>query len=343
MCRSGRPIAPISRPLDEMITQVGYDDFDTIQPKNHTKRKISSGTASTNSDSSSSIASVAATLYPSFITGSYKNINDCYDVLPRILGNGHYGSVRECIHRASGNAYAVKSIEKESFQSTDQLRREVALLSSINHSSIMKMVDVCEDFHYVHIVTEKYNGGELFDKIVESTADDHCMSEAEAARITLSLLKAVEYLHSNDIVHRDIKPENVLFAHSEKPSEIKLIDFGLSRKHVRGEPMMTSPVGTAYYMSPETLRKCYDRSCDIWSIGVVAYVMLCGYPPFNGNSDGEIFDAIKGGYYTFPSDRWSGISQEAKDFIQCLLQVNPQWRPSAEGALKHPWFSSVCV
>jgi len=275
-----------------------------------------------------------------FVTGSYADILDDYHVFPTVLGTGHYGCVRECIHRTTRRAFAVKSIEKARIGRPDHLRREVSLLRAVDHPGIMKMVDCYEDSDYVHIVTEKYTGGELFDKIIDSTTDGGCFSEAEAARIIKSLLEAVQHLHKNDIVHRDIKPENVLFESNEEGAAVKLIDFGLSRRHRQGEALMSNPVGTAYYMSPELLKGKYDRSCDVWSIGVVAYILLCGYPPFNGESDADIFGAIKRGHFEFPKEQWGGISIEAKDFIRCLLRRDPRKRVTIEEALRHLWMIS---
>ncbi|KAL7475203.1 hypothetical protein ACHAW6_001129 [Cyclotella cf. meneghiniana] len=271
------------------------------------------------------------------VTGIRSNISEDYHVLPRVLGSGHYGSVRECVNRRDRQWYAVKSIEKSKIGRLDHLQREVFLLSRMNHENIINMVDCYEDEDHVHIVTEKYTGGELFDKIIENTTKDGCFSEVKSARIIKSIIEAVSYLHANDI------PENILFETKDENSAVKLIDFGLSRKHQRGDALMSNPVGTAYYMSPELLKGKYDRSCDVWSIGVVAYILICGYPPFNGDTDPDIFDAIKKGSLTFPSKGWSGVSDECKDFIKCLLRKDPRKRFTAEEALMHPWVRHSCI
>lgn len=276
------------------------------------------------------------------VTGFRSNISDDYMVLPRVIGSGHYGSVRECIHRASGNTYAVKCIEKSKVGRTDHLQREIDLLSKVNHSNVMKMIDCYEDETYLHIVTEKYTGGELFDKIVDDTTSNGCLSERESARIIEQLLEAVAYLHENDIVHRDIKPENVLFESKHENSKIRLIDFGLSRTHSDHEEKMSNRVGTAYYMAPELLKGSYGREVDMWSIGVVAYILLCGYPPFNGDSDADIAGAIRRGRYTFLVG-WGDKSTNALDFIKCLLRRDPRKRYTAEDALKHPWIQNASV
>ena len=271
------------------------------------------------------------------VTGNYADILDDYHVFPRILGSGHYGCVRECVHKATRQSFAVKSIEKAKIGRFDHLRREVSLLSNIDHHGVMKMVDCYEDEKYVHIVSEKYSGGELFDKIIENTNSNGCFSETRAAVIIKSLLDAVKYLHECDIVHRDIKPENILFESNQEESAVKLIDFGLSRIHRQGDAPMSNAVGTAYYMSPELLKGRYDRSTDIWSIGITAYILLCGYPPFNGGSDPQIHDAIRRGHFHFSGPGWNGVSEEAKDFIKRLLRRDPRKRLTAEEALEHPW------
>ncbi len=274
--------------------------------------------------------------------GRQSDIFNDYIVFPTVLGTGHYGTVRECLHRQTRQSYAVKSIEKAKIKRLDHLRREVDLLASVDHSSVIRLVNCYEDMNYVHIVTEKYSGGELFDKIIQRTNNHSCFDERSAARIIKSLLEAVAYLHANGIVHRDIKPENIIFETQEEDAPIKLIDFGLSRRHLQGiEPNLSNPVGTAYYMSPELLKGKYDQSCDVWSTGIVAYILLCGYPPFNGDTDPDIFKAIKEAVFNFPSQAWGHISPEAKDFIKCLLRKDPRKRFTAEEALKHPWIRNL--
>mmetsp|Transcript_35763 Transcript_35763/g.85287 ORF Transcript_35763/g.85287 Transcript_35763/m.85287 type:complete len:376 (-) Transcript_35763:35-1162(-) len=271
------------------------------------------------------------------VTGYLSDISVDYQLSSTVLGKGHYGCVRECTHRVTRKRYACKSIDKSKIGRLDHLQREVYLLSKTNHPSIMRMVDCYEDPHHVHIVTEKYTGGELFDRIIENTAEEGCFSEQRAASIIKSLLESVAYLHKNGIVHRDIKPENILFETKDEDSAIRLIDFGLSRKYKQGDKLMCNPVGTAYYMSPELLRGKYDHGCDVWSVGTVAYILLAGYPPFNGNEDPDIFDAIKKGSFSFPSKAWGNKSSASKDFIKCLLRKDPRKRFNAEEALCHPW------
>ncbi|KAL7517589.1 hypothetical protein ACHAWX_002503, partial [Stephanocyclus meneghinianus] len=184
------------------------------------------------------------------------------------------------------------------------------------------------------------SGGELFDKIVEkSSAGQGCFSEQEAARMIYQILSAVSYMHKHNIVHRDIKPENILLETAEADSPIKIIDFGLARKHraERGEPPMSTIVGTPYYIAPEVLRKSYTKSSDLWSVGVISYILLCGYPPFNGASNSEVYSAVLRGLYYFPSSDWKHVSSSARDFVVRLLQTDPRRRMTAEEAMSHPW------
>mmetsp|Transcript_16254 Transcript_16254/g.27743 ORF Transcript_16254/g.27743 Transcript_16254/m.27743 type:complete len:363 (-) Transcript_16254:54-1142(-) len=274
------------------------------------------------------------------VTGRLSNVLDDYIIFPKVLGEGQYGCVRECIHLATGKPYACKSIEKCKIGRLDHLQNEVELLSSMSHNSVMKMVDCYEDVDYLHIVTEQYTGGELFDKIIDCTSESGCYSETKAAVIIKSLLEAVAYLHENEIVHRDIKPENILFA-SKDEKAVKLIDFGLSRRHRKGDARMSNPVGTSYYMSPELLQGKYDKACDVWSVGTIVYILLCGYPPFNGDTDPDIFEAIKEGNLRFPTKQWSGKSAEARDFVKSLLRRDPRKRFTANEALSHPWIKNL--
>jgi serine/threonine protein kinase len=196
----------------------------------------------------------------------------------------------------------------------------------------------------VHLVTDLCEGGELFDRIVEMSAADNgaaCFPEAEAAMILHQILEGIRYMHRHDVAHRDIKPENILFKDADgggsASSKVEIIDFGLSRKHRAGEQPMSSIVGTPYYIAPEVLRKRYTKSCDLWSVGIISYIMLCGYPPFNGDSAEQTHKAVLRGRYCFPAEEWRDASPEAMDFVHRLLQYEPRSRMTAEQALNHPW------
>jgi len=220
------------------------------------------------------------------------------------------------------------------------LKREIAILKEMNHPNIIKLHEVHEDTKYLHLITELCTGGELFDRIIAKTeTEEGHFSERDAAKIVHSILKAIEYCHDEkNICHRDLKPENFLFYTAEENSHIKIIDFGLSRNELPESGIMQTKVGTPYYVAPEVLRREYTKSCDIWSIGVITYILLCGYPPFYGDSDAQIFKSVRAGVFDFPSPDWDDISAEAKDFICALLRKNPAERLTANRALRHPWF-----
>lgn len=276
------------------------------------------------------------------VTGRYANIIEDYLISPNVLGKGHYGTVRECTHRVTGKILAVKSVDKSKIGRLDHLEREIYFLSNIDHSSVMRLVDCYEDANFLHIITEKYMGGDLFDRILESTNSSGCFTEHNTAHVIKSLLEAVSYLHSNGIVHRDIKPENILYESQQEDAAVRLIDFGLSRTHdVKREGLMSNPVGTPYYMSPEIWNGQYDKSCDIWAVGVVTYILLCGYPPFNGNTNKEIQVSTRKCHLHFDGIAWFNKSDEALNFVECLLRRDPRKRFNAKEALCHPWLNNA--
>ena len=330
---------------DSEMSSYSYEDFlstaqpiekDDYVPPPSSTRWISDGSSST-----ANISIDCSLRSDNCITSDrYTDIFSTYNVSSVILGTGNYGSVRECTHRVTGVRYAVKTINKSKISRHDHIQREVDLLRSVDHPNIMKMVDCFEDIDYVHIVTEMCTGGELFDKIVDNTTDYGCLPEHEAKSIIKSLLQSVQYLHSKDIVHRDIKPENLLFTSDDKKAVVKLIDFGLSRKHGINDGYMTNQVGTPYYMSQDILNGRYDRSCDLWSVGVVAYILLCGYPPFNGNNDNEVHESTQRGHVVFERCVWRNYSAASRDFVKQLLNSDLSTRiGSATEALKHPWLN----
>lgn len=319
--------------------------FDEVMDSNGSFECSSSSPALiTCSSSSDEIPSAFATVVATnSITGKFSNIHQKYQIDSAIIGTGYHAyAVRECTDRATRQRHAVKSILKScpTVELTD-LHREVQLLKEMNHDNIVHFVDAYEDAEYLHIVTDLFSGGELFHRVVEKRESPSagCFAEEAAARVLHQILTGVTYLHSHGIVHRDLKPENIMFHTREEDSTIKIIDFGSSRKHYQDsfEPYMSTIVGTSYFLAPEVLRKKYDKSCDLWSIGVIAFIMLCGYPPFNGENNKEVCDAIRRGKLNFQPKHWKGISKEAKDFIRRLLRANPRKRLTVDTAMSHPW------
>jgi len=225
-------------------------------------------------------------------------------------------------------------IDKTSLECDDQiaLQTEVEILSQIDHPNIVKLHEIYDEKNRFSMVMELMTGGELFDRIVEK---EH-YSEKEAADTIRPVVDAIRYCHSMGIAHRDLKPENLLYATPDPNSIIKITDFGLAK--VINNDLMTTACGTPGYVAPEILTgKGYDIAVDYWSIGVIIYVMLCGFPPFSEDSNEKLFEMIKTGNYEFPSPQWDPISDYAKDLVKKLLVVDPSKRLSAEGILKHPW------
>jgi len=269
------------------------------------------------------------------VTGMLTDILKDYDIEKKELGHGHYGVVRVGTDKKTTQKVAIKSIPKAKVNRPEILRREIEILQSLDHPNIIKLFKVYEDNRSLHIVTELCTGGELFDRII---AKGH-YSEADAAHLIRTLTSAVSHCHSKGICHRDLKPENFLFATKDEDADVKVIDFGLSRIYDDVEVAMTTRVGTPYYIAPEILGRNYDNSCDMWSIGVITYILICGYPPFYGEADAEIFAAVRSGQYDYDSEEWEGVSDEAKNFIDSLLQLDPSKRLTAEQSLKHPWLT----
>jgi serine/threonine protein kinase len=332
-----------SKPFDEIM----FDDISTALncPKEVTRclsmpydeeRGITAPVSPCHSQGSD-----AAPLTTPSITSQFVDIESFYLIDTAVLGVGHQGSVRQCIHRQTGKQYAVKSICKShSSVKIQGLAREISLLKEMKHRSIIQLVDIYEDEDYVHLVTELCQGGELFERIIQKTeaAGQGCFSEQETARILFQILDSVRYMQKYNIVHRDLKPENILFETKEDDSPIKIIDFGLARQHFTElEPPMKTTVGTPYYIAPEVLNKSYDKSCDLWSIGVIAYILLVGYPPFNGGNNTEVYGSVRNGTYSFPYEDWQHISIGAQNFIASLLQMDTSRRMTVEQALRHPW------
>jgi calcium/calmodulin-dependent protein kinase I len=266
----------------------------------------------------------------SYKTGSFK---DTYK-LDEVLGEGSFAIVRKGIKKTTNEEFAIKVIDKTSLECDDQiaLQSEVEILSQIDHPNIVKLHEIYDEKTRFSMVMELMSGGELFDRIVEKEQ----YSEKEAADTIRPIVDAIRYCHLMGIAHRDLKPENLLYATTDPNSIIKITDFGLAK--VINNDLMTTACGTPGYVAPEILTgKGYDIAVDYWSIGVILYVMLCGFPPFSEDSNEKLFDMIKTGNYEFPSPQWDPISDYAKDLIKKLLVVDPSKRLTADGILKHPW------
>jgi len=256
--------------------------------------------------------------------------------LGAILGTGSFAEVKVAVSKSDKIEYAVKCIDKKSLDQDDQeaLEMEVKILQQVNHSNIVELKEVfdCRDTYYM--VMEKMTGGELFDRIVEKEK----YTEGEARDEVKAVTGALLYCHDLGIVHRDLKPENLLYSSKdESESILKIADFGLA-KLTKSDYAMQTACGTPGYVAPEILEgKAYASEVDIWSMGVITYILLCGFPPFYDDNNAKLFKMIKRGEFDYPSPYWDKVSDDAKDLINNMLQVDPKKRLTAKQVLEHRW------
>eukprot|EP00161_Ancyromonas_sigmoides_P013887 TRINITY_DN358_c0_g1_i1.p2 TRINITY_DN358_c0_g1~~TRINITY_DN358_c0_g1_i1.p2 ORF type:complete len:327 (+),score=164.53 TRINITY_DN358_c0_g1_i1:87-1067(+) len=255
------------------------------------------------------------------------------------LGTGHFSVVKLATHKEQGKEFALKIIDKRKLgNQKERVLAECDILHSCDHVNIVKLHDIYENENKLYLVMELVNGGELFDRIVEKGS----YTEKDAANLVAKICSAVDYLHSKSIAHRDLKPENLLYASAAADAEIKLADFGLSTYAAAGSSTLKTACGTPGYVAPEVLRnKGYGLEVDMWSVGVITYILLCGFPPFYEENTAQLFESIMSANYDFPSPYWDEVSQGAKDLIQKLLVVDPKERLTAAQVLKDDWIRNA--
>ncbi|XP_052860145.1 calcium/calmodulin-dependent protein kinase type 1 [Anopheles cruzii] len=281
-------------------------------------------------------------------------------VIKELLGTGAFSEVRLCEHKETAQQYAVKIIDKKALKGKeDSLENEIRVLKRFSsarrsdgtgvgivgplpgtdkprfaHPNIVQLLETFEDKSKVYLIMELVTGGELFDRIVEKGS----YTERDASNLIRQVLEAVDYMHEQGVVHRDLKPENLLYYSPAEDSKIMISDFGLSKMEDSG--FMATACGTPGYVAPEVLaQKPYGKAVDVWSIGVISYILLCGYPPFYDENDANLFAQILKGEFEFDSPYWDEISDSAKDFIRQLMCVNVERRFTCKLALAHPWIS----
>lgn len=299
----------------------------------------------------------------SFCNGTF---DDLYTISDELLGEGAYATVWTCINKYTNKEYAVKVIEKHvAGHSRMKVFKEVELLHQCTgRSNILQLIEYFEDNDRFYLVFEKMYGGTLLHRIEKSEHFDEC----EAARVVKDIATALAFLHDKGIAHRDLKPANILCETADKVSPVKICDFDLAsgcRSFLEPikTPELSSPVGSAEYMAPEVVDTfvfeeslSYDKRCDIWSLGVITYIMLSGHPPFVGACGNDcgwdfgeacqacqdmLFASIKRGEYSFPEEQWSGVSNDAKDLISHLLVREKSLRYNAHQILAHPWIKGT--
>ncbi|XP_014227484.1 MAP kinase-interacting serine/threonine-protein kinase 1-like [Trichogramma pretiosum] len=290
---------------------------------------------------------------------------ELYKLTGEVLGEGAYASVQTCASLYTDLEYAVKIIDKIPGHARERVFKEVEMFHHCQgHPNIIQLIEFFEDEERFYLVFEKVNGGQLLSRIQERIH----FSEREASYIIAEIASALKFLHKKGIAHRDLKPENILCVDPHKLTPIKICDFDLGSgikfnacvSSPIATPQLLTPVGSAEFMAPEVVEafvgeaNYYDKRCDLWSLGVIMYILLCGYPPFYGNCGekcgwerGEncracqqlLFTSIQNGKYDFPPAEWADISQEAKDLIRGLLVKQAHKRLSAESVLNHPWIN----
>ncbi|KAM3572356.1 hypothetical protein VYU27_005617 [Nannochloropsis oceanica] len=254
--------------------------------------------------------------------------------LGRKLGEGHTAVVRECIDKRDGKRYALKIFTKSRLSLVDVggMLEEVSILWHLQHPNVIRFHDVLEDEWHYYLVTEFMAGGELFDRITQKST----YTEKEARDLFTTLVSTIDYLHAQGVVHRDLKPENLLLTDDFNDVHIKIADFGYAVR-VKGNSLR-SQCGTPCYVAPEILKKePYGKPVDMWSIGVITFILLAGYAPFYDEDQVKLFTKIKTAHFKFELDTWEHISPEAKDLIRRLLCADPSARLTPAEALAHPW------
>lgn len=261
-----------------------------------------------------------------------------------VLGSGVSGTARLVTHNLTGVKYAVKCLDLGLIRSAEglqQLREEIYIMCQLDHPNIVRLEEVYESFSEIYLVMELCMGGDLFDRLDEQP--DLHYTEAKCAKLVKQMLSALRYLHSKKVIHRDLKLENFLFSSQGPEPVLKMIDFGLS-KHFTFGVCETQAVGTPYTVAPEVIKGSYDEKCDIWAIGVIAYLLLSGETPFGG-VDGEDLmqvrsNILRGSLKFEPAEVWNNVSELGKDFVRSALNLDPTSRPTAKEAQRHDWLQT---
>jgi len=258
-----------------------------------------------------------------------------YNVHER-LGSGTFATVRRIVRKKEPHdekALKITSLRGLKLEEVDALRNEVDILSEVEHKHVVQLYEHHETDEKIYMVQDLLRGGELFDRIIENVY----FSEAEAAKVVAQIADALVYLHKRNIVHRDLKPENLLLTDTSENYDIKIIDFGLAKK---SEKPLEMPCGTPGYVAPEILkRKKYHKPVDIWSLGVITYILLCGFPPFHDDQNNlkALYKQIRKADIQFPQKYWGNISMDAKNLIRSMLEKTVRRRITAEQLLDAPW------
>lgn len=265
---------------------------------------------------------------------SIKQFLEPYEIIKE-LGKGGFSIVYLAKEKATGRLVAIKVIEKDD-ENTTALKTELSIQREFESPYIVNILSYFEDESHFLLVIEYVNGGELFDAIVNNGA----YSEFDAAKMVQQILIGLKVLHDNNVIHRDLKPENLLISVDDATGEttVKISDFGLAG--IFSDEKISQYCGTEGYAAPEIMNNVpYDSSVDIWSLGVIVYILLCGFRPFESDDRYELYQQVTSGKVEFPSPEWDDISKEAIDFVSSMLKIDPAQRITIENALNHPWIA----
>lgn len=327
-CRNFHAASVYYRVLESILPSMNYEI--------HEKLKISSQRVRE-----------SATLKENFVQEHFagSSCSEFYDIHGRNkLGKGSYGSVYLATHRITRDERAVKvmNVDRVTSYYLRKLHTEICILKEVDHPNIIKLQDVFFGRRSVYLVTDLCRGGELYELLTSGKNQGFVFREDRASKLMNDMMSAVKYLHSIGIVHRDLKLENFLFEGSSSNSSLILIDFGLS-KHYDPIERMRQRVGSCYYTAPEVLSGDYDERCDVWSLGVICYMLLSGTPPFYGKTPEDIHNSTLTKEAEFPTKRFRHVSPVALDFMRRLLVKDPQRRMTLTDALLHPFITNAGV
>lgn len=276
-----------------------------------------------------------------FLISSAYVVNELYD-LSINLGKGSFGTVERCAHLKTKQVRAIKTIPKKKIYDKQRMAQEVEVMRLLEHPNILKMYEVFEDSRSLYIIMEMCSGGQLLDKLLLKQTG---FEEEAVATLMKQVVGAVNYMHQQRIAHRDLKPENILLMNETSDvanALVKLIDFGFSTRFERGTFMHTTAC-TSHYVAPDVLSGSYTEACDVWSLGVVLFVLLSGSLPFFAGDEAAIIAKVKGAEYSFNSPPWSNIGEEVKSLISTILVIDAAQRPTAEAVLQHSWIARLAT
>jgi len=267
-----------------------------------------------------------------------KNIKQVYTFKEK-LGTGSFAVVKRVVRNSDKEEFAVKVIRKGKLNKDELavVHDEVEIMHRVEHKHCVRLFEIYESSAKLYMVMELLTGGELFDRIVAKGQ----YSEKEAADVVSTVAEALQYLHESGIVHRDLKPENLIYQNQTEEALLKITDFGLAKYRDRDNVyLLSTACGTPGYVAPEVLEgKKYSKEVDLWSLGVILYILLCGFPPFYDESTAGLYRQIKNGQYDFPDPYWTDITNDAKDVVKGLLTVKPENRWGPGQLLKNSWVS----